>query len=230
MTRLFVALSWGFIGLLVLSSSAAAQEPNLPRAHGFEVAAGLIWEAAVDLGSSEAKLTTPAGAPLILFKTASRLEPAQGIALRVGYNISRMMALEAGFSRTRPELRVKVTDDLEGAAPTPISSDAYRLYHVDGAFVLHLLSLVPGTRVTPYVFAGAGHTRQLDGSSILLETGRTFQAGGGAKYFFASRPSGFFRGAGVRGEAQWRRHAPGLDLFNEARTTFAATLGGIVAF
>jgi hypothetical protein len=190
----------------------------------------LAWEAAADLGTSEAKLTAPAGAPLVLFKTSTRLEPARGVALRVGYNLSRMIAVEAGFSRTRPELRVQVTNDLEGATPTPISSDAYRLYRFDGALVLHLLNLIPRTGVTPYVFAGAGHTRQLDGGSVLLETGTTFQAGGGAKYFFASRSSGFFRGAGVRAEGQWRRTGPGLDLFNEARMTFSATLGGILAF
>lgn len=229
MARLAILLG-GPIGLIVVSSPATAQERNLPRAHGFEVAAGLAWEAAIDLGTTEAGLTTAAGAPLVLFKTATRLEPAPGIAVRVGYNLSRVMALEVGFSRTRPALRIQVTGDLEGAQPTPISSDAYDLYRFDGAFIVHLLNLVPRTRVTPYLFAGAGHTRQLDGGSVLLETGATFQAGGGAKYFFASRPSGFFRGAGVRAEGQWRRSGPGLDLFNEARTTFAATLGGILAF
>jgi hypothetical protein len=226
---LFAGLA-GLIGLIAASSPAAAQERDFPRAQGFEITVGLTLDTGADLGTSEAKLTAPAGAPLVLFKTSTRLQPAQGVALRVGYNLSRMIALEAGFSRMRPELRVQVTNDLEGATPTPISSDAYRLYRFDGAFILHLLALVQRTHVTPYVFAGAGHTRQLDGSSVLLETGATFQAGGGAKYYFGSRPSGFFRGAGVRAEGQWRRTGPGLDIFDEARTTFSAILGGIVAF
>lgn len=220
----------GLLGLIVVSSPATAQERNLPRAHGFEVTASLIWEAAADLGPSEATLTASAGAPLTLFKTSTRLEPASGIALRVAYNLSRTLAVEAGFSRTRPALRIQVSNDLEGTPPSPISSDAYRLYRVDGTLVVHLLSLLPRARLTPYVFAGAGHTRQLDGASVLLETGATVQAGAGAKYFFASRPSGFLRGAGVRGEAQWRRTGPGLDILNEARTTFSATFGGILAF
>jgi hypothetical protein len=220
----------GILGLIVVSSPATAQERNLPRAHAFEVTVGLMREAAADLGTSEATLTTPAGAPLALFKTSTRLEAASSIALRAAYNLSRMFAVEAGFSRTRPELRIQVSNDLESTPPSPISSRAYWLYHFDGTFVVHFPNVLPRARLTPYVFAGAGHTRQLAGGSVLLETGATFQAGTGAKYFFASRPSGFLRGAGVRGEAQWRRTGPGLDLLDEARITFSATLGGIVAF
>jgi opacity protein-like surface antigen len=226
--RLIGSVAIAFVLLTALAHPVGAQ-PALPRPNGFEVMAGVDWDLPAELGTADANLTAPPG-QLTLFRAASRVQPATGLDLRIGYSLSRLLGVEGAFGYVRPELRVVASNDIEGTPTATIASEAYRLYRFDANALLSLAGLLPASPVVPYVLFGAGHMRQLDSESVLLDTGTTFQVGGGAKYFFVTRAAGLLRGGGIRGEVQWRRIPDTLDLRNESRMRIVGTVGAIVAF
>lgn len=214
--------------VLAIGTPVGAQEPSAPRARAFEAMAGIGWDRSSDLGSGSATLTGPS-VPLTLFRTETRVAASTGYDLRLAYNLSRSVAVEAGLSRRHPALEVRVSDDAEGASSSVLSSNALDVYRIEGTLVVHLNGLRAGA-VLPYVAAGAGQARQLDAESVLIQTTGTVHLSGGAKSFFFSRGSGFVRGIGLRGEVRVRVDGRSLDLARKARTSMSAALAAVVAF
>ena len=204
-----------------------------PQARSVDVSGTLAWVGGRALGSQNAGLTPNAvgdTTPFVLFKTDSRLEASFGYGVRLGFNLTRVIAAEAGFMRSRPSMRIKITDDAEGATATVISGERQSQYFLDAGVVVHLTGLRFGRRFVPYAAAGVGQARQLYGDAVLLERGRTSHAGGGVKFFARSRSSGFLRDMGVRSDLRAYVQSRRLDFSNKTRVTVVATVGGFMAF
>jgi hypothetical protein len=61
--------------------------------------------------------------------------------------------------------------------------------------------LSEGGRLAPFVEAGAGYLRLLHDERTLVETGRTYEAGGGIKYAFRAATAGV-KAIGLRIDAR----------------------------
>jgi opacity protein-like surface antigen len=226
------------IALLLASATAAMGQDAAPRPRSWEVSASAIAIGGMDFGTHNATLTgnDPGNPDFILFATSSQLDTGGGLDGRVTFNVSRTIAVEGAFTWTRQTAETKISSDADGAPNTTLT-ESVSTYLVEAAAVAHLhrLRFAHG-RGVPFVFAGGGYLRQLDGDSILIDTGTVFTAGGGVKYFFASRPKGFVRGVGLRADGRVYARSGGLDLSADERRTSSddkrsatwAVAGGLV--
>jgi opacity protein-like surface antigen len=230
------------IALLLSSAAVAVAQDAAPRPRSLEVYAGALTVGGIDFGSRNATLTAndPGNPDFILFATSSRLDAGAGLDARATFNLSRTFGIEGAFTWTRQTAETKITSDADGAANVTLTGDL-STYFVEAAAVVHLhgLGFARG-RGLPFVFGGGGYLRQLDGDSILVDTGTVVHAGGGVKYFFASRPRGLVRGVGVRADGRIYVRSGGLDLSSDEgrrtadegrwRPTWALAAGLVVRF
>lgn len=174
------------------AQSAAAAEPGR-----FELAIGPLWIGRQALGSSDANETTGAGGSLRLFATSTELAGAAGIEGRIAVTLRRSIEGEASATYATPQIRTQVSSDSESAASLT-ASERTQQFTVGGGIVWSLPNRRPASRLAPFVTAGAGYLRQLHDAATLVETGRFYQFGGGAKYLFVSRPGSHLKGIGAR--------------------------------
>jgi len=203
------------------ASDATAQSSPFLRAHRLEVNVGGLWLGGVDFGAANATLTrnqTPQ-APYVLFKTESTLAAAAAAEARVGYHLTRLVAVEGAFVYSRPRLETAVSADVEGAPPVT-ATETLSQFLVDVSGVVHL-PLHLGHAV-PYVLGGAGYLRELHQADVLAETGHTWHVGGGVKIPLLVR-RGFVRSLGLRldGRAYFRSGGADLDRERPVRGTAA---------
>lgn len=192
------------------SRSTAAQTPTASSPPRFEVAVGSTWIGRGSMGGRDALETTAAGGSLSLFATSTDLAPAPGLEGRLGVRVAGVLQVEAAASYARPQLRTTISHDTEGAAET-IAREPIRQLIVEGEALVTLNRWRrPGTRVTPFVSAGAGYLRQLHDRAILVETGWTYQVGGGVKVVLATRSQSRLRVIGLRGQARAIGRANGV--------------------
>ena len=219
--------------LLVPATLASAQDAA-PRPRSFEVSASGIVLGGVDFGDRNATLTAndPGNPDFILFATSSRLEPGAGLEARMTFNITRTFGIEGAVTWTRQTAETEITSDAEGIPNITLTEDL-STYFVEGAAVVHLRGLqFARGRGIPFVFGGGGYLRQLDGDSILVDTGTVFHAGGGLKYFLSSRSRGFVRDVGLRADGRVYVRSGGLELVEEKtrRPTWGVAGGLVVRF
>jgi hypothetical protein len=223
------------IGVALSGARAQAQAADVtpsPRAHRVTVTGGLIWSGGYDIGDATAALRGNAvGAsapPFTLFTAQTSVDPAAGVEARVGFAVTRDLAVETGFSYQQPGLTTQLASDAEIPA---VSLDAERLaqYVVDVAAVWQLPRLRLGARMRPFVIAGGGYLRQLYEERTLVETGSLYFAGGGVRYWLRGG-DGVRRGVGLRTDAraQWRRD--GVEFEGKTRLTPAVTAHVFVEF
>jgi hypothetical protein len=221
------------LAALATGSSALAQDAT-PRPRSLEVSASALVLGGTDFGTQNATLTAndPGNPDFILFATSNELDMGSGLDARLTFNVSRTFAIEGAFTWTRQTAETRITSDAEGVPNTTITEDL-STYFVEAAAVVHLnrLQFARG-RGVPFVFGGGGYLRQLDGEAILIDTGTVFHAGGGLKYFFATRPRGFVRGIGVRADGRLYVRSGGLELQPEKtrRPTWGIAGGMVVRF
>src|SRR5687768_10825500 len=101
-----------------------------PRKGSVEVSGGGIYQGGTDLSSQAATLTrnpTTGPGPLELFTADASLEPVFGGHFRVGYYLSRAIAVEAGVQYARPRLEVSLANDFE-SAPAVVASESLTSY------------------------------------------------------------------------------------------------------
>jgi hypothetical protein len=212
------------------ASDATAQPGPFLRAHRLEVNVGGLWLGGVDFGTADATLTrnqTPE-APYVLFTTASTLAAAPAAEARVGYHLTRMVAVEGAFVYARPRLETAVSADAEGA-PGITATETLSQFLVDVSAVVHLP--IHMGRAVPFVLGGAGYLRELHEANALAETGHTFHAGGGVKIPLLVR-RGFVRSLGLRldGRAYFRSGGADLDQGRPIRSTAAGGASLLVEF
>lgn len=199
--------------------------PDQPRRGSVELGGGLLWAGGFDLDSLPALLTANAGnqaPPVTLFGTETRVGSIAGLKGRVGFFLSSTVSLEAGVAVSRPVVGVRVFDDFENAPPLTIEQTMTR-YAFDGSILLHPRRwALTGGRATPFVIAGAGYLRELHEARELIETGRSYHAGAGVKYWLTQGR----RRLGLRGDALLvlRDGAYGSEAQRRAHPSLGATL------
>lgn len=228
MSRLALAV------LLVAASvaTAIAQSPAKPASpkpagkesgeggHRFTISGGLLWLGGYDIGSSTATLRrnqagTPTPDRMTLFRADASMESKSAVEARVGYALTRAVALELGGSYGRPVVTASIADDAE-AGPQQLSDQRLSQYGIDASVLWQMSRLKLGSRARPYVTGGGGYLRQLDVDRVKAQTGKTFHAGGGVRYWLRGGEAAR-RSLGVRAEARLQVRSGGIDFAGKTR-------------
>jgi hypothetical protein len=191
------------MGVLVAAATAGAQTAADRPVHRVEASIGALWLGGAELGSNDAELRQNAipTTDFRLFGADTRIQAAPGFDGRVAFWLMRSLAIEAGFVRTVPEVRTRVTDDAEDAEDLTLAEDLDQ-YFIEAAAVLLLDAFSIGSRTVPFVSGGAGYLRQLHEGRTLVEGGQVYQIGGGIRHWLRVRERGWLRAAGVRVDAR----------------------------
>ena len=212
------------------SALAAAQDPAAVQVHRLEAAAGGLWLGGASLGSGDAALRgnrIPAD-EFRLFSADTRAMAAPGFDARVGFWLTRTIAVEGGLVIARPLLRTSITSDVEGAPALEVE-ERLDQYFFDGSMVLLLDALRFGATV-PFVSGGAGYLRQLHEGRTLVESGQVYHAGGGLRHWLRTRRTGWLRGLGVRIDGRLYVLASGVRLEDGPRAHGALSGALFVTF
>ncbi len=154
-----------------------------PRKGSIEISGGGVYQGGKGLSNQAATLTrnpTTGTGPLQLFTADTSLEPVFGGQFRIGYYLSRAIAVEGGVQYARPRLEVSLSNDFE-SAPAIVASESVTSYLFTGSLLYHFGS---GSALKPFVLGGAGQVRDLHAGDELIETGVEYHAGGGIKSWF----------------------------------------------
>jgi hypothetical protein len=198
---LVAACAWATVSPFAVP--AMAQSPaDGRRAHRFEATVGGLWLSGADLGGDVAELRANRvpPAPFQLFITDARADAAPGVDARLGFWLTRDIAVEGGFVFARPPLETRITGDAEGAPALAVSEDVDQ-YFID-ANVVWLVDRFRFWELVPFVSGGAGYLRQLHEGRTLVETGQVYHVGGGVRHWLRMTDRGWIRGMGVRLEGR----------------------------
>ena len=213
----------------VLQVSPAFAQPANRAPFRFEGGVGIVWDGTQSLGMRAATETTGSGGTSPLFNTSSELGGAAGIDGRVGVRLSRSFMVEAEASYLKPQLRIAISADAEGAAPVT-ASETIQQFTI-GA---NLLWMLPGRmwspRFRPFALAGGGYLRQLHEQATLLETGRFYQFGAGVEALLSSARRFHTKGIGVRADLRALIRAQGVAFDGGSNTSPAAGVSAFVRF
>ena len=172
------------------------------RRETFEVSGGGGWVGGVAPDARDAALpaTASGGQPYRLFSTRTDIAAAPVLTGRLGWLLTRALAVEARLAFSRPALHTSVSSDIENGAGTEIT-ERLSQYDVDGG----VRAFLPGLQVRsarPFVTAGMGVARRVHDGRALVETERAFYIGGGLRYAWRTPVRGTFRSSGVRVDAR----------------------------
>jgi hypothetical protein len=199
------------------AQTRAGQLPAGQPRDRFEVSVGGLWIGGAELGSTQADLRANnlSPTPYRLFAAETDAVAAPGLDGRVAYWLTRSLALEGGFVRVRPELRTRITADVEAAGDLT-ATERIDQYFID-ANVLWLLDRFRFGATTPFVSAGAGYLRQLHEGRTFVETGQVYEFGGGVRHPLLTE-AGWLRTVGLRLHARLYVLSNGVQLEDRART------------
>jgi hypothetical protein len=216
----------------VLPASAQGQDPA-PRAHRFTLSGGLSWLGGYPIGSNTATLrrnepgtTTPT--PFTLLHADVSIERAWGADARLGYALTRAFELEVRGGYSRPPVAISISQDPESEALV-LGDEDLSQFVVDGSIVWHLSRLALGTRMRPYLTAGAGHVWQLYEDRVQVETGALAHVGGGVRYWLRGGDAAR-RALGIRGEVRLQLRSGGVEIEDKTRLFPAVHLLGFLGF
>ena len=197
-----LAIPLVFAACLVLGPECARAQSNT-TSHPVEVSFGGWWTASSSVDTLEPGLKRPAGGSLRLFAADGELGPGVIFEPRFTVGVSRILDLEASAALGRRDLRIRVTDDFEGADDLTISERLHEI-SVSGAVVVHLRPRSSAARITPFVIAGGGYFWEYHEGDTLSETGQQFFVGGGFKQAFRVRtdPRARINALGLRVEGR----------------------------
>ena len=216
-------------GIAMLHAPAAlAQQADPPKAR-FEVGIGSLWIGRQPLGSKGATETTGAGGTLTLFTSSSELAGGAGLDGRIGVRLTRWLVAEAEASYLKPQVRIAIGGDFEGASPVTATETVQQLT-IGGGVRWNLSSRHWTPRFTPFAMAGGGVLRQLHERGTLLETGRYYQVGGGATYLLVQGRHFHTKGIGARVDARALVRSKGLAFDGGSKTSPAVGVSAFVRF
>jgi hypothetical protein len=217
--------------MAIVAATPAAQTAADRPVRRFEAAAGALWLNGAALGSGDAVLRANQvpGGDFTLFATETRAAAAPGFDARLGYWLTRTVALEAGFAFMQPALRTRITSDAEGAAGLTVE-ERLDQYFIDASVVVLLDALRFRERTVPFVSAGAGYLRQLHEGLTLVETGQVYHGGAGIRHWLRRRDAGFARALGLRVDGRVYVLARGVRLEDGPRTHGAISGAVFVTF
>lgn len=180
------------VAALGLAAPAAAQG----RREHLEIAPGLQWFGAMAFPPVNATQAAPGGVRRVVFRTESALASSAGVSVRVGVPVSRAIAFESTLSLHATTLSTTVRADSEGAASIT-ATEPVTQYLFEGGVIVRPARW-RHARFEPFVSAGAGYLRQLNEGQTLVETGRSWYAGGGTHYLLRRGGSGRIKSSGLR--------------------------------
>jgi len=208
-------------------ASAQARRTSFPRV---EVGGGGGVAGAVSLGARDANLLTnnAAGSPFRLFATATRLQPAAVVEVRLGYRATPRLTTEGRLTVGRPSLRVSLSADAENAAPVEAASTLTE-YVIEGGATWRLAG--DQRRWIPFASGGAGMARHVYDGRTLAETAVSGYAGAGTLYALGSArvPAGARR-SGLRFDVRLHLMHGGLAEDAGLASRVAATASIFLAF
>lgn len=245
-----LALSWlGWVGpalaqgvqpaVAVPPTPPAAERRDPGRTGAFDLSASVLWLAPSSLGSSDANLiaNNTQGSNYRLFTASGDFQSAVGFEGRAGYHLTRMLAVEGGLTYSRPSVRVTIANDAEGAPGSTMDGETVSQFFLDASLVVYPMRRGPaGGRLRPFIEVGAGYLRELHGQSgatsgyFVKETGQVYHVGGGARYFFHTRPSGFLKAYGLRVDGRYYVRHGGFTFDGSNAKTFTAGAGLVLGF
>ena len=194
----------------------AEAQPALALPGRVELAGGVLWMGAQSLGSRDANLTTGTGSALRLFSSSSDLAGAPALEARVAIRVAGAIDLEATASRTKRDLRTRLSNDAENALGATVAETVDQ-YVVGAAVVWYPQSRRLNPRIRPFVIAGGNYLRQLHEAATLVESGETYDIGGGVKWFLATRTRKRMKAIGIRVDGRVVVHNKGIT-FDGRRT------------
>jgi hypothetical protein len=215
-------------------ATAAAQDNSpAPRAHRFTITGGLSWLGGYPIGGNTATLrrneagtTAPSGFPL--FTADASLRRAAGVEARIGFGLTRALAVEFGGGYARPRMAVAITQDQESPSVV-LDDERISQYMIEAAVLWQLSQLNLGSRARPYLSVGGGYLRQLYENRVKLETGRVAHIGGGVRYWLHGGDAAH-RAIGIRAELRAERRSGGIELAGQARVFPVANLFAFFGF
>ncbi len=211
-----------------LHAIPASAQPGNSRAR-VEIGAGLLWNGSIPLGARAATETTASGGTSALFSTTSELAGTAGFEGRIGVRVTHSIVVEGQVSYLKPELRVAVSADAEGAAAVT-AVEVMQQYTIGGRALWYVPGRRWSSRFAPFAMAGGGYLRQLHEQATLVQTGRFYQFGGGVSALLVSRPHFYTRGAGLRFDISAVVRSGGVAFDGGSQTSPAAGASAFVRF
>jgi hypothetical protein len=213
----------------VLQASPSFAQSSAPRPYRLEAGIGVIWMGREPIGARTATETTGSGGTSPLFNTSSELAGAAGFDGRIGVRLSRWLVAEAEASYLRPQLRIAISADAEGAAAVT-ASETIQQFMIGG----NVRWILPGRRwsprLAPFALGGGGYLRQLHDQATLLETGRFYQFGAGVETLFASGRRFHTKGVGARADVRAVIRSKGIAFDGGSKTSPAVGVSAFVRF
>jgi hypothetical protein len=228
MTRLKMA-AFLLAGVAFLQAPAAFAQAADPPKTRFEVAFGALWIGHEPLGTGSANETTSTAGSAPLFSTSADLASVAGIDGRIGVRLTRSLVAEVEASYLKPQLRIAISGDFEGAAALTATETVEQVM-VGGGVLWYLPNRRWSPRFAPFAMAGGGYLRQLHDQETLIETGRFYQLGGGATYLLISSPHFHTKGIGARIDVRALVRSKGVAFDGGSKTSPAAGVSAFVRF
>src|SRR4029079_12988822 len=102
-------------------ATVASAQPRSGDPGRFEVSIGSLWIGHEPLGANDANETTSSGGTRALFTTSTDLAGAGGVEGRVSVRVWRAVEAEVEASYGKPQLKISIAGDVEGAAPLTVT-------------------------------------------------------------------------------------------------------------
>lgn len=185
---------------LVVLTCALASSASAQTSERFDLGVGLLWVGTAQYPTIDATQMTPGGGSRVVFRTDSALESSVGLAVRIGARLNDVFTAEATLSRNKADLSTRVTADIEGVADTSASEPVIQ-FLIEGG-VRARLRRWQTERLEPFLSGGGGYLRQLNDGQTLVQTGRSWYAGGGVIYGLKSGGTGWLKSSGLRFDAR----------------------------
>ena len=215
-------------GAVLLQARAAFAQAADPLSSRVEAGIGALGIGRLPLGDKAATETTASRDSQTLFHLSSELAGAAGFAARLGARMTRSLVVEAEASYLKPQLRIALSGDSEGAAPVTATESVQQF--TIGGDVLWYVPMRRLRRVAPFALAGGGYLRQLHDQATLVETGRFYQLGGGVSALLVTGRHFHTKGAGVRVDARAVIRSKGVAFDGGSKTSPAAGVSLFVRF
>ncbi len=215
----------GALSLAAFTVAAQTAEP----ASRLELGAGVRWIGGEQLGARTATETTSAGGRSALFNTATDLAGAVGVDGRVAVRLSRSLAVEAEASYLKPQLRIAVSGDTEGAAAVT-AVETIQQFTMGGNLIWRLPGRRWSPRFAPFATAGAGYLRHLHEQATLVDAGHYYQFGGGVSSLLVATRRLHTRGIGVRADLRGLVRSTGVTVDGGSKVSPAAGASLFVRF
>ena len=219
--RIAAFLLAGAVTLHAPAALAQSADPPFPR---FEAGLGGLWMRRQPLAENTVTETTGAGGARPLFQSSSELSGASGFAGRLGVRVTGSLVAEGEASYGKPQLRIALSGDAEGAAAVT-ATETVQQFTIGGGLLWYVP--VRTERLAPFAMAGGGYLRQLHEGATLIETGRFYQFGGGVSVLLLPGKRFHTEGVGARVDARAVIRSRGVA-FDGGSTTSPAV--GVSAF